>query len=276
MVSPSGSQGPDRAPGPLPFGILLNTAIRVLAEHVTPVAVIAAVVVFPISIWEGALPTPALPTSVTVSGLSAGQLAALSGTLLPWLWPLLTDFVTSFLMTAAAVYLLAEGIEGRPVGALPAYLAMFKRLPALVTSGLAEIIGVGIAGLILVVVLSLLNPVLAVLAVLALGVWAAVDLGLTAQVVMREGLGGARAPLRSFDLMRGAFWPTLGALVVAALALVILSSLSTLPLSAGVTFFTRALAELISDLVTITVGMLPVTILTVVYEYRVGRLRSPF
>lgn len=272
MLSPSGSQGPDRGPAPLPFGVLLNSAIHVLAEHVTPIAVLAAVVVFPISIWEGALPSPVLPASISVTGLTAKQLAAMSGALLPWLWPLLTDFLASFLMTAAAAFLIAESIEGRPVGPFAAYGAMLHRLPSLITSGLAELIGVSIAGLILVFVLSLASPVLAVLAVFALGVWAAVYLGLTAQVVMREGLGDVRAPLRSAALMRGAFWPTLGALVVAALALAILSSISTLPLSAGVTFFTRALAEVISDLITITVGMLPVTILTVVYEYRVGRL----
>lgn len=273
MLSPTDSQRPEGGPPPLPFGVLLNAAIHTLAEHVTPIAILAAIVVFPISIWEGALPSITLPTTVTAGGLTASQLSALAVTLTPWAWPLLADILATFLMTAAAAFLICEALEGRAVSPFAAYAAMFHRLPALITSGLAELVGVAIGGLILVFVLSLLSPVLAVVAVFALGLAAAVYLGLTAQIVMREGLGDIRAPIRSLELMRGgAFWPTLGTLVVAALALLLLSSFSSLPLSAGVTFFTRALAEVISDLITITVGMLPVTILTLVYEYKAGRL----
>jgi len=271
MQAPIGFPGPERR-RPLPFGTLLNTAIRLLAEHVTPIAVLAAVVVFPISIWEGALPTPSLPqTAAGVTSLTPAQITALMKAFAPWVWPLAVDVVASFLMTAAAAYLIAEAAEGRLVSPWAAYAAMVRRLPALVTSGLVEVVGVGIAALIVVFALTLVSPVLAVLAVVVLAVAAAVYLGLTVQVVMREGVGDVRAPLRSLVLMRGAFWPTLGALVVAGLAVGILSSLSTIPLSAGVTYLTRALAECISDLVTITVGMLPVTILTVLYEHQTGR-----
>ncbi len=273
MLSPTDPTSPEKNQQPLPFGVLLNAAFHVLAEHITPIAVLAAVVVFPISIWEGALPSPTFPTTLTMHALTPSQIRTLTAAFMPWAWPLLADLVASYLMTAAAAYLIAEAIEGRSASPFAAYAQVLRRLAPLVTSALAEIIGIGVAGLVVVGLLSLISPFLAVLAVFILAIAAAVYLGLTVQVVMREGLGDVRAPIRSLQLMRGSFWPTLGTLAVAALALVILSSLSALPLSAGVSFFTRALAEVISDLITITVGMLPVTILTVVYEHKVGRVR---
>ncbi len=253
------------------LAVVIRLATRTLLEHLTPVAMAAAVVVFPMTIWEGALPTLNAPSSTT----TLAQVRALAAALRPWLWPAVVDGVASFLMGAAIVWMLAEAMAGRAAGPWDGYRAVFGRIGHLITAGLAEVGVMVVASAVLVGLPALLGAtaILPVTAV-ALTVFAllfGVYLSLVTQVVMRQDLGFTAALRESARLVSGAFWPVLGLIVIGAVVSALFSTLSSLPASGGaMTFATRAVAELIAALVAVTAGLYPAALLTAFYVERTG------
>jgi hypothetical protein len=254
---------------PPSLAAVIRLATRTLVAHLTPIAMAAAVVVFPMTIWEGALPTLQTPSSTA----TLAELRALVVAMRPWLWPAIVDGAASFLMGAAVVWMLTEAMSGRVAGPWDGYRAVFGRLGRLVTAALAEL-GVIVVASIVLVGLPVLVGATTVLPVtaIALAVFAilfGVYLSLVTQVVMRQGLGFTAALRQSTRLVSGAFWPVLGLIIIGAVVSALFSTLSSLPASGGtVTFATRAFAELISALVAVTAGLYPTALLTAFYMER--------
>jgi hypothetical protein len=256
------------------LGAVIRTATQTLVEHVTPAATAAAVVVFPMTIWEGALPSPALPSSAPAS---PAALARLLHALSPWLVPAAVDEVASFFMSAAVVWILAEAMAGRPTGPWQGYRAVFARVGKLVSAGVAQLVVLVLLGLVFTVPAVLLGAgsgaagAVLFLVVVAVGVAAGVYLALVTQVVMREDVGFVRALARSARLVSGAFWPTLGLILIGAVVTALFSTLAGLPAAGGVSFATRALSELIAAVVSVTVGLYPAALLTALYVERAAQ-----
>lgn len=250
------------------LAVAIRLGTRTLLEHLTPLAMTAAVVVFPMTIWEGALPTVSGPTSTA----TLTQVRALLLSLRPWLWPAVVDEVASFLMGAAVVWMLAEAMAGRATGPWDGYRAVLSRLGRLVSAGVAELLLMAFAAAILVGV-PLATGAVAVLPVTALlltifALMFGVYLSLVTQVVMREDLGFVAALGRSVGIVSGAFWPVLALILVGAVVSALFSTLSSLPASGGVTFATRAVGELIAALVAVTAGLYPSALLTAFFVER--------
>lgn len=251
-----------------PLGAIVRAAIQTLADHITPVATAAAVVVFPMTIWEGALPSPSGGATATTTALTAAQLSHLVAGLRPWFLPAAVDAVATYLMTAAVVFILAEAMHGRSPGALDGYRAVLGRLGPLVSAGIAQLLVVFAISVVFSLPLVALHAAAVVFLLVVAMVCVGVYMSLVTQVVMREGIGFARAIRRSAQLVSGAFWPVLGLVLIGAVVSALFSTLSTLPLSVGDTFATRALSELIAALIAVTVGILPSALLTAFYEER--------
>lgn len=257
------------SPAP-PLAAIIRLGTRTLLEHLTPLAMTAAVVVFPMTIWEGALPTVPGPASTA----TLAQVRALALSLRPWLWPALVDEVAGFLMGAAVVWMLAEAMAGRASEPWDGYRAVFSRAGRLVSAGLAELLILVVVGLVLIglplalgaIVLVPFTAVILAAFALVFGVY----LSLVTQVVMRQDLGFLAALRQSARLVSGAFWPVFGLILVGAVVDALFTTLSALPASGGVTFATRAVSELISALVAVTAGLYPAALLTAFFVERTG------
>ncbi|MCL6595493.1 MAG: hypothetical protein K6V73_04690 [Firmicutes bacterium] len=252
-----------------PLSDVIRIATQTLVEHLTPLATAAAVVVFPMTLWEGALPPPSLPTTPTPT---AADLARAARALSPWVLPAAVDAVASFLMGAAVVWMLAEAMAGRATGPWEGYRAVFGRLGKLVSAGLAQLLALAVVAVVLVLPGALLGagallPVVVPL-LLALSLVLSVYFALVTQVVMREDLGFVAALRRSARLVSGAFWPTLALMLIGAVVTALFGTLSGLPAAGGVTFVTRALSELIAAAVSVTAGLYPAALLTALYRAR--------
>ncbi len=251
-----------------PLAAVIRAATRTLLDHLTPVAVTAALVVFPMTIWEGALPAVSTPSSAT----SVAQVEALLTSLRPWLIPAVVDSVASFLMGAAVVWILVEAMGGRSVEPWDGYRAVFGRIGRLISAGVAELLLMLVASAVLVGIPSALGAAsllpYGIVFLAIFGLLSGVYLSLVSQVVMRQALGFTAALRESVRLVSGAFWPVLGLIVIGAVVSALFSTLSSLPASGGVTFLTRAISELIAALVAVTAGIYPVALLTAFYVAR--------
>lgn len=256
----------------LPLGGIIRTAIQTLADHITPLATAAAVVVFPITIWEGALPAPVAPGTAKATALTPAQLGQLLTGLRPWLLPVAVDALASYLMTAALVWMFAEALAGRTPTAVDGYRAAFSRLGALLTAGLAQLLVIVAATIVFSIPVAVLRGGPAALVLFAGLAGIGVYLSLVTQAVMAEGVGFLAAVRRSATLVSGVFWPVLGLILVGAVVSALFGTLSALPTSAGITFATRAVSELISALVAVTAGLLPAALLTTLYATRSGKM----
>lgn len=248
------------------FGAVVRLGTQTLVEHLTPLAMTAAIVVFPMTIWQGALPTPVVPSNTA----SLAQVAVVLKSLEPWIAPQLVDQLASFFMGAAVVWMLAEAMGGHATSPAEGYRAVLQHFGRLVSAGVAEILvllatTVALTGLYMVLG-NRLGLVVDGVLVVAVGVY----LSLVTQVVMRENQGFFAAVRQSARLVSGAFWPVLGLIIVGAVVTFLFSLLGAIPASGGVSFATRAVGELITAVVAVTVGLYPSALLTAFFVERTG------
>lgn len=97
--------------------------------------------------------------------------------------------------------IVASEIAGESMTTGPAVSVSLSRVPFLVVAGLIGLVGV-ISGLVLFVL-----P----------GIWLAVSLSMVSAVIAVEGTGPIGALRRSYHLVRGRWWPTLGYLALVGL-----------------------------------------------------------
>jgi len=248
---------------------VIGEATQALLQHITPLASAAALVVFPVTIWEGALPTLNVGTAGTARATASQARALLHS---PWIAAAAVDIVATYFMTAAIIWMVGEALAGREVSAADGYRRVWEHRRALVSAGVVQAVVAGVIGVIAGEGILTSSPAF----LMAGGVFAVLVGGymaLTTQVVMREGTGFIAALTRSVHLVRGAFWSVIGLIVIGAVVTALFSTLSDLP-SAGGTGgpLVRALSELIAALVAVTVGLFPAALLTAFYQARAGRV----
>jgi hypothetical protein len=242
---------------PLSVGEIIDVAIKIWRRHFGTLARIVLVVVTPIEILSGLVLSSVTPDSS--QRLESGEAAAVAlGTFVSLGLNLL-----AFLLSSAAVL---QAVSVAYLGGEPDWRESLRTVAARLGSlvWLFLLMGVGLT--------------LAFLLFLAPGVWLAVSWSLAYVVLVAEGLTGSAALARSYRLVRGRWWPTLGALALAFLIQIVVGVVVGVPL--GIISFNAepgSVAALISSVVANTVSSVVTTslfgavLVLIYYDLRVRK-----
>jgi hypothetical protein len=171
--------------------------------------------------------TPAQSRHLGVQLLTIGLPAALATTVLA--------FLVEVVLTGLLTVVIGRGVLGRKVSMGEAWRYGRRRLPAVLGAWLLTgllFVGMWVVFVILIVILSVAHAgvagvllgVLGGLALVCVTIWLGVSLGLTAPVVVLEGVGPVGALRRSFRLVRRSFWRVFGIFLL-TLAVVVIAGL---------------------------------------------------
>lgn len=185
---------------PLDVGQTLDVSFKLLAARFKELAIVTAVVLLPVTIIS-ILATKALVNEIE-SGVSYGRF---NGHVL--LYSGASSFLTFFatyLAQAACLYVLA---------------AWYLRQEELAAGAALRQAFASILSILWVVLLISLAVALGVLACVLPGIWLGIAFSVAVPVVVVEGVRGSKALARSYDLIKGRWWATLGRFAVAALVM---------------------------------------------------------
>ena len=189
---------------PLSVGEIIDVAIKIWRRHLPTLARIVIVVIAPLQVLS-ALVMASVNTSETDFETfdSEGNPIVDSGELAGWLAGMLTAQAISalaFLIASAAVL---RAVSVAYLGGAPQWReslrAVTGRLGSLIWLGFLMTAGLGLAALAFVV------P----------AIWLGVAWSIAFPVLIAEGQKGTGALRRAFHLVRGRWWPTFGALLLA-------------------------------------------------------------
>ena len=243
---------------PLGVGETLDTAMGVYRRGAIQLWQAVAIVVIPLEFVELLLRRASLGSDVFVHNgtLYTNSLSGSTGGLGITLLILLIGILAQLLATGVVFKLVLDGYLGRPTDISESFAFASGKVLSLLW--LSILIGVlTFVGLILIVI-----P----------GIWFLVSSSVAIPVLMMEGLGGFGAIRRSFDLVRGRWWATLGRLV-AAFILVIVAEFVIGLITGGVTAALGVsnltlfliVNAILAALVTILVSPFTAAVLTVIY-----------
>jgi len=200
---------------PLRIGEILGTAIRLTLSNVRTLIPLVAIIVVPLAIIDAVLLLATLHNGFivdnklylqTTGGYNGGRYAMLA---------------LRFLGSAIAAGLVFRAVSTIYLGGQPSVgesaRAAFSRAGTLVMTALVVTIG------------TLIGLVLLVLP----GIWFAVTCAVAVPAVMMEGRGAFEAIGRSQELVRGRWWATFGAFLVAYLLLAVVEFVLGLILGAA-------------------------------------------
>ncbi len=198
---------------PLSIGEVLDAAIKLYTNNAAALWKIVAVLIVPVGVINQVVIAASLPAGAYVSG---GNLYTPNGTLGTPAAGSITQIVLSVIagviIQGALALSLVDAYIGHPVDWLHSIRESAGRLGALLW--LSIIAGIGV--------------VLGFIALIIPGVWLVVMWCVAVPALMFEHVSGFKALGRSFDLVRGRWWPTFAALFVAALMLFVILFLVTL------------------------------------------------
>jgi hypothetical protein len=206
--------------------------------------------------------------------LTGAQLAGMLAVVIPsGLTALILAFIVQILLTGLLTAVVGRSVLGGRITAGEAWQIARSRLPALLLATLltalalvgpwaglaAALILLGAAGAPGGLVVAVL--VLGIIACVVLGVWFWAMFSMSAAAVVLERRGPAQALGRSWRLVRGSFWRVFGILLLAALIVLVASSVLRLPftvvsaaLSSGSAPLTQAIQPSVASLVIGAVG----------------------
>lgn len=183
---------------PLDVGQTLDVSFKLLAARFKELAIVTAVVLLPVTIIS-IVATKALVNEVQ-NGISYGRF---SGHVLLYQGASsFLSFFATYLAQAACLYVLAAWYLRRED--LSAGTALRQAFSSIVS-------------ILWVVLLVSLAVAIGVLACVLPGIWLGIAFSVAVPVVVVEGLRGSKALGRSYDLVKGRWWATLGRFAVAAL-----------------------------------------------------------
>jgi len=189
--------------------------------------------------------------------LSGAQLAGMLAVVIPsGLTALILAFIVQILLTGLLTAVIGRGVLGGKITAGEAWRLALPRLPALLLAalltglaligpwaGLAAVVAVlGVAGAPggLLIAIGFLGAIAAVV----LDVWFWTMFSMSAAAVVLERQGPAHALGRSWRLVRTSFWRVFGILLLAALIVLVASSVLRLPFTVISTAFSSGSAPL--------------------------------
>jgi hypothetical protein len=198
---------------PLRVGEILDVAIRVYRQKFSTMVKAVALVVLPVQVLNVlirlSLPSSSTTTTDSTTGAVRFNGSAFSATMAGLLVLLVASVVSSTLAQAACFKTVGDTYLGTPSewrSSLRFGFSKFWRLLGLII----------LHGVLLL---------LAFAACIAPGVWLYAAWSVAVPVLLIEGTGGFKALSRSFDLVKGRWWPVAGTLLVANLLSAFVSSL---------------------------------------------------
>jgi hypothetical protein len=236
---------------PLGAGEILDVAIKIYRRNWATLFRVVAVVVAPVQlvtmvVLASAVPEPELLTDPLTPPADPGQpldasdvWALVGGTVSV----LVLTFLATTLATAACFKAITDSYLGEAPGWRESLRFAIRRLPSVL----------------LVTILSWVLILLGLVACIVPGVWLYVSWSVALPALLAEDVRGRRALGRSYDLVRGRWWPVFGILVLTGIFTAIVSNVVTFLLSAVT--FTPAGENL---LVALTVSAVSGTIAAVV------------
>jgi hypothetical protein len=188
------------------IGEVLDAALKLYFNNMGKLMTLVAVVLVPVVIINEIVVGASLPSGAFVSG---GTLYTPTGTLGTPAAGVITSIVLtvlgSLIVNGALSLCLVDAFIGKPLGWRDALREAASRLGALLW-------------------LAILFSVLVILGFIALilpGIWLVTIWSVCIPALMFEHVGGFKALGRSFDLVRGRWWATFAALLVAVIMLAI-------------------------------------------------------
>jgi hypothetical protein len=189
---------------PLSVGEIIDVAIKIWRRHLSTLARIVFVVVAPFQILAALITASVSSTDPGFETFDAeGNPTLDGGALAGWLAGMMTAQAISglaFLIASAAVL---RAVSVAYLGGTPDWRdslrAATSRLGSLIWLGLIMLGGLGLAAV------ALFIP----------SIWLGVAWSVAFPVLIAEGVPGTDAMRRSFRLVRGRWWPTFGALLLA-------------------------------------------------------------
>lgn len=228
---------------PLGIGGVLDAAIRLYVRNAVTMWTIVAVVIVPLAILQEIVVLASLPAGAQVHG---GVLATPSGTASSAagaVAEIVLGLIGVLIVNGALALCLVDAHLGQPLDWRQSLRAAAHQLGPLLWLAIVYGIAVGISFVLFIVA----------------GIWLSVMWSVAVPAVMFERLNGFRALGRSFTLVRGRWWATFGALLVAVFLLFIALIVVQLILGAiesglgvgstGVWAVFGGLASILSDLI---------------------------
>lgn len=224
-MSGFGPVGMPPPPPPRTVGQIVGAAFRLYGRWWRTLVPIAAVVVIPTSVaqeWLGWQLATARWQRLALGDASdrLDRLAMLSLVLA------VVVLVAYLALQGALTWAGARALAGRGTSLREAYGAAGGRIGGLVAATLLAALAV-LVGFVLLVIPA---------------IYAAVRLFVFVPALMIERLGARRSLARSWDLVRGRWWPTLGALILAGLAMSPVSLVGSVVVLLSDSWLVRALA----------------------------------
>ena len=268
---------------PLRVGEVLDVAIKVYLRNAWTLFKIVLVVVAPVELLSAFVIVSSLPEP----DASGGQ-AFEFGDVAPFVAGVVVASLLSWVATTLATGACFKAVTGAYLGARPGWRESLRfagsRLPALlwVTFLPAVLVGLGFVVLILPGVAAAaaapddpggaLLLVLGAIAGVLLGIWIWIRWSVAIPAMLTEDVRGRRALGRSFGLVKGRWWPTFGAIVLAAIigwiVSAIVSSIADAVLFADsdATFATSVVVETVAGIVAgVVVTPLQAAVVAIVY-----------
>ena len=189
---------------PLAVGEIIDVAIKIWRRHLPTLARIVFVVVAPVQILSAVVAASVTPSDTGFETVGPdGEVTVDTGALAAWV----AGTVTAQLLAALAVLIasaaVVRAVSTAYLGGTPEWKeslrAVSGRLGSLIWLAFLMVAGLGLA------LLALVVPFF----------WLGVSWSLAFPVLIAEGLRGTGALGRSFRLVKGRWWPTFGALVLA-------------------------------------------------------------
>jgi hypothetical protein len=203
---------------PLSVGEIIDVAIKIWRRHLPTLARIVVVVVAPVQILAAVIMASVSSTGDVFNGVDpAGNPSVDRHAMGSWVAGMLTAQTLSalaFLISSAAVL---RAVSVAYLGGTPDWRdslrAATRRLRSLIWLGLL------LAGGLALAVVALVVPFF----------WLGVSWSIAFPVLIAEGQRGTGALRRAFRLVRGRWWPTAGALVVAFMFQAFVSFVAAIP-----------------------------------------------
>jgi hypothetical protein len=226
------------------LGDILTTAFELYRANAAKLIQIVAIVVVPLTFLI-ALLTTTLSNNVekAINGITVdpntGQVAvsttastSFGNLILLSLLTGLLSFVIQYLLTGALTRGAAGSLLGRPVDVKASYSYAFSRLLPLI--GLALLVGLVVAGGLILLIIP--------------GIIFAVFLSMAVPAFIVERLGVTASMSRSWNLVKGNWWHTLGVIIVAAIIARVVTSI--LAAIGGTSFFGVWIMSAIGQIIT--------------------------
>ena len=227
---------------PLGLGEIIDTAFKIYTRHWRALMLLVAVVVVPAGIASylilNAAVVPDLtrqlndPTSVIDDALLEQMLRFLGAAVLA----AVIQSGAAVLASAGSLRAVAEIYLGTKPAWRTSLATAYRRLPAIIATGLLIVVGIGAlsAGVWLLVGVgaSASNgggalAALSLIAWLVIVPWLAISWAPAIPVLVIEGTSPSGALARSFNLVRGRWWPTFGTLLTTWLIVAVLSGIAS-------------------------------------------------